>query len=532
MGVTGLWYILSEICERKPLTYLSGKKVAIDLSGWVVQATQCHGLNTAKNPHLRNLFFRVAHLLQLGVFPIFVIEGKPPAIKEAAIKARYGDRYPENSNSGISRSYFDKILKQCEDFLKSLGVPCVKSCGEGEAFCAFLCLKGVVSGVITEDNDAFLYGADVVFRDLSIEPSDPHVNAYCLKSPKNKHNLDQKKLVALALLLGCDYCKGLPGIGKETALKLLSEIKFDDILQRFKDWKNLSESELFPGLENKPLKKGAHCNRCGHLGSASKHKKGGCSACNSEITCYLPDTDNPCRCAWHTNNELSNNWKTELKIYNTAKNCPLFPDLKVVDEYLNFTDTVPSDDVLDWTCPKLLDFQEKAFSFLNWTFESSFEKVLPLITSWQQYKLGTSDCDKTLFIYEPVKILKERSIKDDSYFDVKWKSINNCDSAVSDDNLVTTEYGDRFAVLYKDLVDNYYKELREQKQAKANSKKLKTAEGSRKIHEFFTKKAHSKIFDDLKSKNMDTKETNISSSSHTDVAHSEIDGPSPKKMCI
>lgn len=53
MGVTGLWPILSELCERKPLRYLSGKRVAVDLSGWVVEAYLAKGLNNCKNPHLR-----------------------------------------------------------------------------------------------------------------------------------------------------------------------------------------------------------------------------------------------------------------------------------------------------------------------------------------------------------------------------------------------------------------------------------------------------------------------------------------------
>lgn len=43
-------------------------------------------------------------------------------------------------------------------------------------------------------------------------------------------------------------------------------IPFYFLIQRFKDWRDLSESELFPGLESQPLKRGAHCNRCGHLG--------------------------------------------------------------------------------------------------------------------------------------------------------------------------------------------------------------------------------------------------------------------------
>ena len=46
-------------------------------------------------------------------------------------------------------------------------------------------------------------------------------------------HLDRERLVALALLLGCDYQpKGVPGIGKEMALKLLKELQLDNILER------------------------------------------------------------------------------------------------------------------------------------------------------------------------------------------------------------------------------------------------------------------------------------------------------------
>ncbi|GBM56731.1 Flap endonuclease GEN 1 [Araneus ventricosus] len=168
MGVTGLWSILSELCERKDIKYLCGKRVAVDLSGWVVQAIQCKGLSAVKNPHLRNLFFRVSGLLLNGVHPVFVLEGKVPDLKQAAFKKR---NYQGNNNSdNVSRPLFDRILNQCHELLKSLGVPCIKSSGEAEAFCAFLCAKGIVDGVITNDNDAFLYGADTVYRDFSIDP--------------------------------------------------------------------------------------------------------------------------------------------------------------------------------------------------------------------------------------------------------------------------------------------------------------------------------------------------------------------------
>ncbi len=53
---------------------------------------------------------------------------------------------------------------------------------------------------------------------------------------KSQLSTDREGLVALALLLGCDFCpKGVPGVGKEMALKLFELHKGEDILKRWAD---------------------------------------------------------------------------------------------------------------------------------------------------------------------------------------------------------------------------------------------------------------------------------------------------------
>ena len=39
-------------------------------------------------------------------------------------------------------------------------------------------------------------------------------------------------MIALALLLGCDYSAGVPYIGEDTAMKLLLALQGEDILER------------------------------------------------------------------------------------------------------------------------------------------------------------------------------------------------------------------------------------------------------------------------------------------------------------
>lgn len=57
---------------------------------------------------------------------------------------------------------------QCTEMLDYLGVPWVTAAGEAEAMCAYLDWQGLVDGCITNDGDAFLYGAQTVYRNFNV----------------------------------------------------------------------------------------------------------------------------------------------------------------------------------------------------------------------------------------------------------------------------------------------------------------------------------------------------------------------------
>lgn len=59
-------------------------------------------------------------------------------------------------------------MNECKFLLSALGLQCVQSGGEGEALCAQLNGAGLVDAVITDDSDAFGYGAETVLRNFSI----------------------------------------------------------------------------------------------------------------------------------------------------------------------------------------------------------------------------------------------------------------------------------------------------------------------------------------------------------------------------
>ena len=65
------------------------------------------------------------------------------------------------------------------------------------------------------------------------------LKCYTMERIKQHLNLDRHKLVAYALLAGCDFTKGVPGVGKATAVKLLQHLSEEEaILDR---WVIMSE---------------------------------------------------------------------------------------------------------------------------------------------------------------------------------------------------------------------------------------------------------------------------------------------------
>lgn len=75
------------------------------------------------------------------------------------------------------------MIVECQELLGLFGLPFLVAPGEAEAQCAWLESAGLVEGVVTDDNDAFLFGAQHVYR----------------------HLFEDKRLVAGE---GCEQCSG------------------------------------------------------------------------------------------------------------------------------------------------------------------------------------------------------------------------------------------------------------------------------------------------------------------------------------
>lgn len=93
MGVLTLWPLLEAARETCDLRELSGKTLAVDLSGWICEACALRAtLGKINKPHIRTLFFRVAQLYRLDVKLVFVCDGSAVELKYDTIAKRIDAR--------------------------------------------------------------------------------------------------------------------------------------------------------------------------------------------------------------------------------------------------------------------------------------------------------------------------------------------------------------------------------------------------------------------------------------------------------
>ncbi|XP_045174861.2 uncharacterized protein LOC123536104 [Mercenaria mercenaria] len=422
MGVTQLWQILAPVEQHLTLSSLAGQTLAVDLSIWVCE-NQCvkQMQGVVSKPYLRNLFFRISHLTQLGVKLVFVIEGSAPELKwdtmikrqQSRFPGRQGKQPPQRPAGKQTRRNFNSWLKECCELLEILGIPYIQSKGEAEALCALLNASGLVDGCLTNDGDAFLYGATTVYRNFTMNSKDPHVDMYRVNDIQTKLGIDRGGLIALGLLIGCDFVpKGVPGIGIANAVRLLQSLQGQDVLIRLQSWSTMSERDCVDQAEILARRKAIQ----------------------------LPD----------------------------------FPQIKVIDEFLVAKDRCPSR-LPEWKRPVPAKLQEFALIKLEWPVEYTMEKVLPLITLWDMQDLSHSKNPSVHQHLKPHRIVKTRIRQGEPCYEVEW--IKPVTDTVYDGSFyITIEAQDLFSKCYPDVVKAFITQSAETKKKPKAKKKKKKAE--------------------------------------------------------
>ncbi len=199
--------------------------------------------------HLSGLLYRTASLVEAGIKPVFVFDGKPPEMKTGTLNRRKEIRESskekwENAKAEgnleaaykyaqASSKVDPDIIEDSKYLLDIMGIPWIQAPCEGEAQAAHMVLKKDADCVASQDYDSFLFGAPTVVRNLAATGKRklPGKNVYVdvelemieLEETLDALGINRDQLIDIAICVGTDYNKGLEKVGPKTALKLIKK---------------------------------------------------------------------------------------------------------------------------------------------------------------------------------------------------------------------------------------------------------------------------------------------------------------------
>lgn len=525
MGVKKLWSLLDSVGKPVKISDLRGHRVAIDLSYWIVEMSQITNGQRKKMPslklHIKSLFWRCYHMLRNHVQPIFVIDGVSPSVKGKTIEARktaMGVKLP----SPIRKNKCNyRRMSECKELLDCLGIPYVVSAGEAEALCAKLDQDGFVDGCITDDTDAFLYGANTVYKNFSFRKQKVScMRVYQSTFIEEKLGLNREKLIAMALLLGSDYTEGAKNIGPETTMKLLGKdgaLMNTNVLGRMRSWREDPEGKFSKFEQFQRLPKPTHCSKCNHKGTVTKHKANGCVKCGTMKNCN--ETETSCDCEYHEKLQEISEHSIEIRVRRWAIEDPTFPPEEVIKEYLEPTcDPVGGLQQVKWKRPDIGKLQKYLINVLNFLELEANQKINELLVSWDlthltQHK-NALQCKR---------VMKSRIQNSTPVLEVLWE-----DQGFGVQNLITIEDRETIAKHFPMAVESFDRETNVKAQLK---KKLSTlSKHHKKITDFFKSKKKTPFNKGKRTTNCLYTDSSISCSSCT-LASSSVTGSVQPVIC-
>ncbi|ALM75226.1 flap endonuclease-1 [Thermococcus barophilus] len=269
---------IGELVPRKEIEIenLNGRKIAIDALNAIYQflsiirqrdGTPLMDSKGRITSHLSGLFYRTINLMEAGIKPAYVFDGKPPEFKKKELEKRAeareeaeekwqealarGDLEEAKKYAQRASTVNEQLIEDAKKLLDLMGIPWVQAPSEGEAQAAHMVSKGKVWASASQDYDSLLFGAPRLVRNLTITGRRklPGKDVYVEVKPElivleevlKELKIDREKLIELAILVGTDYNPGgIKGVGPKKALEIVRYSK-----DPLKKYQKMSDVDLY-----------------------------------------------------------------------------------------------------------------------------------------------------------------------------------------------------------------------------------------------------------------------------------------------
>lgn len=263
MGIKCMNRYLMQNCkkgsiEKKPLSFLSGKKIAIDTSIYLYKYRSQEALH-------ENFYSMISLFHKYNIIPVFVFDGKPPAEKLDTLRERRELKYEaedkynklyaslefidENDNElrenilyemdKLKRQFVkisNKDVKSVKEIMTNFGVTFYDADGEADKVCAYLTTNQCYA-CVSDDMDMFVYGCKYVVRHMSL--INQTILLYKTEEILKELDLSFPMFKQISVLSGTDYNIYDNDVSLIETLKWYREFKKSDKNNDdFYDWLN------------------------------------------------------------------------------------------------------------------------------------------------------------------------------------------------------------------------------------------------------------------------------------------------------
>jgi len=271
MGIKFLNRFLREECNKTaikmiPVSQLSGKKIAVDISIYLYKYT-------AENSLMENIYLMLSIFRYYQIVPVFIFDGKPPNEKKELLQKRREDKKTaeqeyhrlkaqlvmneenvveeEKQEIQIQMDLLKKqfitlnkeTVEEVKQLMRAFGASYYDAPGEADELCAALVMKNKVWACLSEDMDLFVYGCQRVLRYFSL--LNHTMVLYDLVKILDQLDMNQNELRQVCVLSGTDYNmnvepKKMNTLYSNVTLFKKYRAKKENVNQDFYDWLHIN----------------------------------------------------------------------------------------------------------------------------------------------------------------------------------------------------------------------------------------------------------------------------------------------------
>jgi len=250
MGIKNFMKIIYRY-SPKSITYTKineyqNKIIAIDMNLMIYKmifSIRKNGYDLKNNntiiTHIHTTLQKINGFMKYNITPVFVFDGMAPQIKKSTLDKRKEFQalmqqkyYKAVTQDEKKKYYFMKSnityqeIVDVMELIKLFGYTIIEAQEEADSQLANLIKNKKVDYIATDDMDILVFGGNKILKNFTVSDK-KKIQEINLNQFKKDTKLNQKQIVDLAILLGCDYCPTMKGIGTIGAYNYIQ--KYGDI---------------------------------------------------------------------------------------------------------------------------------------------------------------------------------------------------------------------------------------------------------------------------------------------------------------